>query len=104
MAAVGSGSAATQNKKAGTRPALVVRREEQNSVSRNHRAAPAVVDADGDEIDVLTSAIVAEGDADWRDEALCAVLHECPAYSSVKRLEKGQYFAATGGVPQPPKR
>jgi len=38
------------------------------STSRS-QGRPSGSDADGDEIGVLTSAIVAEGDADWRGEA-----------------------------------
>ena len=48
----------------------------RRSVLRDDRATPAIVDANGDEIDVIADAIGAEGEAAWRDEAKIAVLHE----------------------------
>src|SRR5882757_9004454 len=48
----------------------------RRSVLRDHRATPAVVDADGDEIDVLTDAIGAEEEAARRGEGVGLVLHE----------------------------
>jgi hypothetical protein len=57
------------SKKAGaSRPFGICLLKAKISTSRS-QGRPSGSDADGDEIDVLTSAIVAEGDADWRDEA-----------------------------------
>ena len=46
------------------------------SVLRDHRAAELVVQAGGDEIDVLTDAVGAEGEAARRGEVVGTVLHE----------------------------
>src|SRR5688500_12046734 len=56
---------------------------QRSSILRDHRATPAIVDADGDEIDVLTDALVERhaGRADGSDSAVAhkgmgTILHE----------------------------
>src|SRR6266404_6536946 len=48
----------------------------QRSVLRNHRATPAIVDANRNEIDVLSDAVGAEEGAGRVDEGVGAILHE----------------------------
>ena len=53
---------APNNKKAGTRPAFsLFRLVQRSSVLRNDRATPTIVDADGDDIDILTDALALVG-------------------------------------------
>src|SRR5438552_7306030 len=71
-----------QKKKAGTRPAFRYSVcGSRSSVFRDDRATPAIVDADGDEIDVLTDADVIEHRAGYTGDAVVeegvgAVPHE----------------------------
>src|SRR5215216_1330424 len=62
----------------------------QRSVLRNDRATPAVVDADGDEIDVLADAVGAEEDASRVDEGVGAVLHEQVVVFDAGRPVRGE--------------
>jgi len=56
-------------KKAGEPAFSVIRLLKAKISTSRSQGRPSGSDADGDEIGVLTSAIVAEGDADWRGEA-----------------------------------
>src|SRR5689334_8562932 len=61
MAAIGSSNAISGNKKAGEKPAFLhPEKFTSRSVFRNHRAAPAIVDANADHIGVATHPIGAE--------------------------------------------
>ena len=72
----------------------------ERSVSRDARAAELVVQAGGDEIDVLTDAVGAEGEAARCGEVIGTVLHEQVIVLDANRPVRGEgVFEAAPIVP-----
>ena len=86
---LGSLTAATK-KPRDSAPGLLCFTSIAKSILRDDRAAEPVVQAGGDEIDVLTDAIGAEGSAGRRGEVIGTVLHEQVIVLDANRPVRGE--------------
>src|SRR5947207_11286892 len=79
-----------QKKPRDSDPGLLCLAGSVRSVLRDDRAAELVVQAGGDEIDVLTDAVGAEGEAARRGEGVGTVLHEQVIVLDANRPVRGE--------------